>query len=52
MKSNYTFNDLFDADINSAPFGKVQRSKVKVSELVCLERLFPQANFQRYAFNR
>ena len=52
MKKNYTFNDLFDADLNLAPFGIKNRKQVSIGELVNLEALFPQCNFQRYAFNR
>lgn len=34
MKSNYTFSDLFDADINSAPFGKKRREEITIESII------------------
>jgi hypothetical protein len=40
-KREYSFKDLFSADRNLTEEGKAHRAKVKVGELIQLEKLYP-----------
>ncbi len=41
MKNNYQFQDLFDADKSLSEEGQAQRAKIKVADLIQLERMYP-----------
>lgn len=42
MKSEYKFEDIFDADLNLMKFGQNHREKIRISSLIELAKM-PQA---------